>query len=233
VAVANAVDALAAHADLVLPQSDGAGVAALLDDLVDGARPRPARWWLRLGVGEDGRPVKIPAAQTTILVTGDSGSGKSYLTGLIAEQLIGLGYTVVVIDPEGDHAELGMLHNVLVFGSSGGLPRPAELIRFLRHDTNIVVDLSLLPEPDTAAYVQALTHLLERHRRRAGLPHWIVLDEAHQPLGRSTLFADDRSVTGYCLATYRPEDLLAGTAEGGVADHGRRPATGRGRAARR
>ncbi|GAB3888549.1 hypothetical protein GCM10029964_056410 [Kibdelosporangium lantanae] len=114
VAVANAVDALAARADLVLTAPDGAGVARLLGDLVDGdLRSRSPRWRLRLGTDEHGREVTVPAAQTTVLLTGEPGAGKSFLTGLVAEQLIGLGYATVVIDPEGDHAELGMLHNTL------------------------------------------------------------------------------------------------------------------------
>ena len=39
-------------------------------------------------------------------VTGTPQRGKSYVAGLIAERLIGLGYCVVVIDPEGDHVGL-------------------------------------------------------------------------------------------------------------------------------
>lgn len=216
VAVANAVAPLADHADLVLAAPNGTGVAELLTSpLLSGVeRPPTTRWRLELGPDDDGRPVTIPAAQTSILVTGESGAGKSYLIGLLAEQLIGLGYTVAVIDPEGDHTELGKLHNVLVVGGTGQLPAPADLVRFIRYDTSVVVDLSLLSETDTAHYVATLTRQLERHRQHTGLPHWIVLDEAHG-LGhlRSSPGTPPPDRAGYCLATYRPEQLAPGTAE--------------------
>ncbi|GAB3888552.1 hypothetical protein GCM10029964_056420 [Kibdelosporangium lantanae] len=75
----------------------------------------------------------------------------------------------------------------------------------------MVVDLSLLAEAETAGYVAELTHVLERHRRRTGLPHWIVVDEAHQPLGRAGQAFVRSGSTGYCLATYLPEMLAPGT----------------------
>lgn len=206
VAVANAVAPLAEHADLVLTAPNGTGVADLLTGplLAGTERPPSSRWRVELGPDDDGKPVTIPAAQTSVLVTGESGAGKSYLVGLLAEQLIGLGYAVVVIDPEGDHTELGKLHNVLVL--SGQLPPPADLVRFVRHDTSIVVDLSQLSEPDTTRQVAVLTRLLEQHRHHTGLPHWIVLDEAHGPLThlRSSQGTLPPNRTGYCLATYAP-----------------------------
>ncbi|MGH4011873.1 MAG: hypothetical protein ACRDTH_27545 [Pseudonocardiaceae bacterium] len=45
---------------------------------------------------------------------GDSGTGKLYVTGLLAEQMINLGYSVLLIDPEGDHTGLGSLPNTLL-----------------------------------------------------------------------------------------------------------------------
>jgi hypothetical protein len=104
VAVANTVPALAEHADLVLPQPDGVEVARLLNGpLLRGTEVfHPRRWQLLLATGvEDGRVVTIPASQTNVLMTGNSGSGKSYVSGLLAEQMINLGYSVLLIDPEG------------------------------------------------------------------------------------------------------------------------------------
>lgn len=214
VAVANAVEPLRDHADLVLTAPNGTGVTDLLTGpvLTGVARMPSTRWQVELGPDDDGRPVTIPATQTSVLVTGESGAGKSYLVGLFAEQLMGLGYSVVVIDPEGDHTELGKLHNVLVFGGTGQLPAPDDLAAFARCDTSVVVDLSLLSGKDTATYVAALTRALERHRHRTGLPHWVVLDEAHgHPRPGRDMPPPD--LTGYCLSTYRPELLSPGTAE--------------------
>src|SRR5690606_39376516 len=43
----------------------------------------------------------------------------------------------------------------------------------------------------------------------SGLPHWIFLDEAHVPLHLGTALADrfDPDDKGYCLVTYRPDEL--------------------------
>jgi adenylylsulfate kinase-like enzyme len=48
--------------------------------------------------------VFLPVRGWNILVTGESGSGKSWVTGLLAEQGILAHYSVCVIDPEGDYA---------------------------------------------------------------------------------------------------------------------------------
>ena len=108
-AVADAVPSVREHADLVLEKEDGAGVAELLTGPhVSGARRWcPPRWWVEIGTFDDGTPVKVPGSQARMLVTGPAGSGKSYLVGLMAEQWIQAGYCVLLLDPEGDHVELG------------------------------------------------------------------------------------------------------------------------------
>ncbi|HME71325.1 MAG TPA: HAD hydrolase family protein [Myxococcota bacterium] len=83
VAVSNAVDALKTHADLVLEEPDGAGVAAFLRGpvLCGEVRIEPKRWQLELGRYEDGSRVRLPASQINMLITGRSKSGKSHLAG--------------------------------------------------------------------------------------------------------------------------------------------------------
>jgi len=54
----------------------------------------------------------------SLLITVSRGARKSYAVGLLAERLIGFGYAAVMIDPEGDHTELGMPHNVLFSAAS-------------------------------------------------------------------------------------------------------------------
>ena len=44
-----------------------------------------------------------------MLITGDTKSGKSWLTGLLCERLILHGYSLCVIDPEGDYRTLEAL----------------------------------------------------------------------------------------------------------------------------
>jgi hydroxymethylpyrimidine pyrophosphatase-like HAD family hydrolase len=212
VAVGNAVASLKADADIVLGQPDGPGVASFLRGQVIAGRDRlhPRRWQIQLGETASGTPVLIPASQLNILVTGTPQQGKSYVAGLIAERLIGLGYCVVVFDPEGDHVGLGRLRGVYVAGAGGHLPSPHELAGFVKHlVTSVVVDLSGTRAADRPGYVRAAQRELEALRADSGLPHWIVIDEAQVPLARDgnagTFF--EPAASGYCLVTHRTEDL--------------------------
>ena len=102
VAVGNAVPALKQHADLVLSERNGSGVASLLTGpLTDGKPPiRSHRRQVSLGCDEEGRWVGIDSSGIDLLIVGGSGSGKSFAAGLLAEQLVRLCYTICVIDPE-------------------------------------------------------------------------------------------------------------------------------------
>ncbi len=208
VAVGNAVSALKEEADIVLDHDDGRGVAEFLRGPVISGRERlhPRRWRVILGTHADGSPVSIPASQLNMLITGVPQRGKSYVAGLIAEQLIRLGYSVVVIDPEGDHAGLGSLHNVLVTG--GQLPPAGDLGRIVRHhDGGIVVDLSSAHRDERVGYLLSAHQELETVRAETGLPHWLIIDEAQLQLARGTGTFFMPATTGYCMATHRPEDL--------------------------
>ncbi len=128
VAVANAVDALRGVADLVLTLPDGTGVADLLGGPVLSGEQRihAAHRRIVLGTTMAGEPVVVPSAQTNLLITGDSESGKSYLAGLVVEQLAAQGYTVLVVDPEGDHVPLGVLRAVTVISGEQLWPAVAD-----------------------------------------------------------------------------------------------------------
>jgi hydroxymethylpyrimidine pyrophosphatase-like HAD family hydrolase len=216
VAVANAVPALRAHADLVLDQADGAGIAQFLrgalPEGLSGIEPR--RWTLRLGHYDDGSPVLIPASHVNLGIQGVSGAGKSYLAGLIAEQLIALRYTVCVIDLEGDHVALANLPGAVGVGGPRALLSPAELAGLVRQGvTSVISDLSLLNESEKRSYALDLLEQLRQIRHASGTPQWIVLDEAHVPLnGQADSWVGAASrETGLCLVTYRPEQLAFGT----------------------
>jgi hydroxymethylpyrimidine pyrophosphatase-like HAD family hydrolase len=118
VAVANAVASVKLHADVVLERANGPGIIELLGGpLVGGqARVSSRRWQLALGHTADGNPVTIPASAHNLLVTGASGAGKSFLTGLIVEQLVQLRYGVLVLDREGDHVVLASRRGVVAVG---------------------------------------------------------------------------------------------------------------------
>ena len=214
VAPANAVDALKAHADITLDRADGAGVAAFLRDPVVSSveRVHPTRWRLDLGTGPDGTSLWVPASQLNMLIVGGSGAGKSYVAGLVAERLILLGYSVLVVDPEGDHIGLAKLRGVSLLGGTAQLPPAQQLAALLTNRSgSVIVDLSAVPPAERAEYLRAAPRAVEGQRQASGLPHWVIVDEAHDALGpadRHPLFLEP-GLTGYCLATYRPDDLPA------------------------
>ena len=215
VAVANAVDAIRAHADMVLSSPDGQGVAELLRGplLAGRGAVHPCRWQLALGTDDVGKRVLLPASQLNIAICGGTGDGKSYLAGLILEQLVQLGYSLIVFDPEGDHQGLGKLHNVFVTGGQGDhLADPADIVRLLRNGySSVVVDVSHLDAADQASYSARLAGEIEAHRVATGLPQWVAVDEAHGPVGRTgaarSMF--NPAAKGYLLVTWKPGELSA------------------------
>ena len=212
--------ALAAAADVVLPGSSPAAVAAYVTELAATGRlpvPPRGRRHLLLGHLEDGREFCLAARGRNVLVTGDAKSGKSWVAGLLCEQLILQGYCVCVIDPEGDYSSLEGLPGVTVLGRDDRPPTPRELLRALRYsDRSVVVDLCRLQHDEKLHYVRSVLPALNVLRRRTGLPHRILLDEAHYYLhdGNAPLLLDlERN--GYTVVTYcasrLPKALLAAT----------------------
>jgi hydroxymethylpyrimidine pyrophosphatase-like HAD family hydrolase len=215
VAVANAVPSLKMQADLVLDEPAGAGVMQLLHSpILKGDNwIESKRWKILLGHTPEGDAVTLPASQVNVLITGGSGSGKSFAAGLVAEQLIASGYSVCVFDPEGDHVRLAQLRGVSLIGGELELPIPDKL--FDTHQGrlgSIVINLSGLPSAERQSYVSQALPVLNEQRKNTGTPHWILVDEAHEP------FSDDNIAKlissgekGFCLITYKPGAVLADT----------------------
>ena len=204
VAVSNAVPTLKAEADVVLTEADGPGIASFLSGPVIAGRQRvhSRRWRVSLGALPDGTPVSIPASQVNVLVIGVAQRGKSYVAGLIAERLIRLGYSVVIVDPEGDHTGLGRLPGVLVAGSGGHLPSAADLADIVRHHSGgVVLDLSAVQDAERDGYLRAAHQELEALRAETGQPHWVIIDEAHVTLARDARYVlrarDDGLLPGH------------------------------------
>lgn len=211
VAVANAVEAVKARADAILAEEDGAGVAALLrGTLVEGGPTiQPSRWQITLGRSPSGEAVRMPASAVDVVIAGGTGSGKSFAAGLIAEQLVQLGYVVCVFDPEGDHAPLGRLPNVVTLGGRNRMPSVEDLSHiFEQSGTSVVVDLSLVASHTAQAWTSHAIEFLEGRRLATGVPHWLVVDEAHSAQTRATCSQGaGRRLRGHCLVTYRPAQL--------------------------
>jgi hypothetical protein len=160
---------------------------------------------LLLGHQHDGQPLHLAIRGRTVLIAGEPGSGKSWLAGLLCEQLILQGYCLCILDPEGDYRSLEALPGVVVMGGDEPPPRARELTQTLRYpDTSVVIDLSRLSHDGKKEYLRELLPLLATLRRQTGLPHKILIDEAHyylgEPDGRHLV---DAELAGYILVTYR------------------------------
>ncbi len=207
--VANAIPSVRGHADVVLDQPDGAGVAELLTApyLTGVQRWCPPRRWIDIGTFDDQTLTRIPGSQGRIIVSGPAASGKSYLVGLMAERWILAGYSVVLVDPEGDHVQLQQLNQVQVVGGIHPLLEPAELVTTLRPNSSLVVDMSRLTDSGKRDYLHRLRPIAEAHREQHGFPHWVIYDEAH------LLGADEEAHWlrrgGYVLSSFAPASLPA------------------------
>ncbi len=186
VAVADAIPALQERADHVTRAPNGAGVSEflethLLNDLSD-LLPHLTRHRLPLGQASDGTAVTIPAHRAHILIVGPSESGKSTLTGLLVERIVRAGRSLCLLDPEGDHQALAELEGAVVLGgkTERTLATPEEVEQLLRRPTGcVVLNLSALSTAEKVGYAAKVLALVSAVRAAAGLPHWLVVDEAH------------------------------------------------------
>jgi hypothetical protein len=164
-----------------------------------------------VGVTANSEPLGFAIRGRNLLVVGDPRSGKSWATGLFCEQLMLHDYCTCVIDPEGDYEQLEALPRVLAWGGDGPLPSLPDLARMLRHpDLSVVIDLSHVQYKEKVDYLKILLPMLASLRRSTGLPHRIVVDEAHYFLNESNVRELlDLDLGAYTLVTYRPSDLHA------------------------
>jgi CBS domain-containing protein len=211
-----------AAADDRLSHANG-GVATYVRHLLDAGcmAPVPDRHRIVLGTNASGAPVALPGTGANVLVSGDPRSGKSFVGGLIAERLVDRDYRLCVIDPEGDHIALGALPRALSFGSDLPLPPPDAIPELLHAKAfSVVLSLASMTHDAKVRYVERLHGALAERRARSGLPHWIMVDEAHYFFGEGTPNAkrvDDR--TGNMLfVTYRPSQL-ASAVHAGIGAH--------------
>ena len=116
VAVAWGSKELQAAADDVLAGEGPSAVASYVRKLIKAMRiplQRIDRARVVLGTTEDGYPLAMGMHGRNVLICGDPRSGKSWVAGLICEQTILQGYTLCVIDAEGDYRTLGCCQGLL------------------------------------------------------------------------------------------------------------------------
>ena len=225
VAVADAIPALQERADHVTRHGNGAGVVELiethvLNDLAD-VLPRLTRHRLTLGHASDGTPVTVPAHRANILIVGPSESGKSTLTGVLVERILRAGRSLCLLDPEGDHQSFAELEGAVVLGgkSERSLATPAEVEQLLRRPSGcLVLNLSALSPAEKIGYAAKVLAIVSSTRAATGLPHWLVVDEAHHIApaeGSAAAELLGASADSLALITMS-EDLLAADVRRGV-----------------
>ena len=211
VAARGAAPAVAAQADLQLSHPGSSGVAHHVHHLLQqgGTIATPARHHFVLGSSADGTDVEFPASGLNLMITGDPRSGKSWLAGLVLEQLLELGYRVCAIDPEGDYLSLGQRPRVLLLGTDLALPEPAAVSRVLRDEpVSLVLNLRSLSQQSQLNYVDGLLGQLELSSTEVGLPHWILIDEAQDFFHETSRLAPRFPATAnFVFVTYRPSLL--------------------------
>jgi hydroxymethylpyrimidine pyrophosphatase-like HAD family hydrolase len=186
VAVADAVPALRERADYVTRAPGARGVTEFVEehvvnDLV-GLMSRLTRHRVAIGLTHDGAPVTVSPHGTRLLVVGPSATGKSTLTGVLVERLIESGRSVLLVDPEGDYQSLAELERVVVLGgkTERALPTSDELRQLLHQPrTSLVLNLSAMSRAEKAGYAAKALGAVAAVRSATGLPHWLIVDEAH------------------------------------------------------
>lgn len=224
VAARAAIPAVSALADERVSQPGGAGVAHFIRRLIEsgGIWANPPRRRVTLGKSQaGGSSVTLPSFGTNLMISGDPRSGKSWIVGLFAEQLIEAGYRICIIDPEGDYPQMGERNQIVTFGYDLPLPPPAAAVRLLRtKPLSLIFTLAALKSREQLNYVDQLLAALHDLRASSGVPHWIMIDEAHYFFyEQSPSLRHLRTMTGnFCLATYRPS-LVASEAYDAIGTH--------------
>jgi hydroxymethylpyrimidine pyrophosphatase-like HAD family hydrolase len=211
---------LRAAADIVIGGDGPVAVADFIRRVAAAGRlPAVARARRRLMLGHtaDGREFSLAVRGRNVLIMGETNSGKSWLAGLLCERLILHGYSLCVIDPEGDYRTLDALPGVRVLGGEDDPPTPRALLHALRYpDRNVVIDLSGMEHRAKLEYIRSVLPALNVMRRRTGTPHRIIIDEGHYFL-RDAVKHNllDLEFNGYTVVTYwpsqLPRDLVAAT----------------------
>jgi hydroxymethylpyrimidine pyrophosphatase-like HAD family hydrolase len=225
VAVADAVPSLKEVADLVTGQPGPAGVLEALETYWLGGSTDSTlhlsqqKCSIPLGQDKAGTPVSIPAAALAdgnLGVFGDSGSGKSWVAGLLAEGMHHAGYQVLLIDPEGDFKGMRALPGFVALEvTQDSIPPPRMVAALLEAVTvSIVLDLTAYSLVHRDEYVADLLRVLRPLKGHKFRPHWILLEEAQYflPPNEGAVWAAMRPMLaegGWAFVSYRPDRLVS------------------------
>jgi HAD superfamily hydrolase (TIGR01484 family) len=212
VAVNNALPALKERADLVTHGDHGRGVSELIDmllrDDLAGLGRRLSRHDILLGTDDAGNDVHLESHAGTTLVAGTSGGGKSTLTTGVLERVVGKGYQICIIDPEGDYEHF---EHAVVLGTSDNSPTAGEALEVLDNpQRSVALNLLALRVDERPAFTAELLPQLMKLRSATGRPHWIVIDETHHLFPKDWSGADGmvpEELSRLILITVHPDHV--------------------------
>jgi Helicase HerA, central domain len=157
-----------------------ATVRRILDGDLAGNAPRIERQTVEIACDKEGQPVRLHPQCGGMLIAGSSGGGKSTVATALIEKIVGRGFQLCVVDPEGDYADL---EGALVMGDAKSPPRLPEIVELLQDpEQNAVVNLLGVDFADRPSFLSELMPALSRLRVATARPHWLVIDEAHHLL---------------------------------------------------
>jgi hypothetical protein len=197
------------------------GLETLIEELLTRRGPahriRPERR-LVLGYTHEGKPVyldPVMMADSRVGFFGASSSGKSWLAGLLTEELFHKGYQVCIIDPEGDYRSMASsTHSLLLGFAQTPLPPVTDVFNFIEwNDASLVLDLSTYEVEERDAYVLEFLRALHGLRARRGRPHWVLIDEIqgfcqHAESEFTNLLTECmQDGIGFGIVSYRPSQV--------------------------
>ena len=154
-------------------------------------------------------------------IIGQSGSGKSFLMSLIAEQLLNLGLPFCVIDTEGEYISLknGSRNVLVVGGENGDLPADIDFEKLFKSSLEssipVIFDVSDVLDKANAVYnaLSSLYAIEEKERK----PYPVLIEEADifapQIVRQKINIIEELSVRGrkrgigLIVATQRPSNI--------------------------
>jgi HAD superfamily hydrolase (TIGR01484 family) len=183
VATANALPTLKEAADFVTTGERGAGVAELIQGLLkDDLASREAeltRRHILFGVDGADQAVRIHPFGENILLSGETGSGKSESAAALLEALGESKYSFCVIDSDGGYETIT---GAVSLGTRERAPSIEEILKLFRSpDRSGVINLSGLAAAQRKAFITSLLPHLTDLLSRTGRPHWLVIDSEKAP----------------------------------------------------
>lgn len=141
---------------------------------------------ITIGKDENGKSVKLDLPvllRTHLQIQGASGSGKSWLVRLLAEQLFGK-VPVIIIDQEGEYATLREKFDYVLVGKGGEAAASTASASLLAHrllelQASAVVDLYDLDIPTRKIWVKNFFEGVMSAPKKHWRPTVFIVDEAH------------------------------------------------------